>query len=57
MLSDIRKRRPRSADDRQAWMNPHILIQAAQPNLLDIAGDGQRVMKLVFDASGHLPPW
>lgn len=41
----------------QAWMNPHILVQAVQPNLLDLAGDGQRVLKPVFDASGALLPW
>jgi hypothetical protein len=38
-------------------MNPHILIRAVQPNLLDIAGDGQRVLKPVFTASGKLLPW
>ncbi|HET9615114.1 MAG TPA: CapA family protein [Candidatus Limnocylindrales bacterium] len=41
----------------QAWMNPHILVRAVQPNLLDIAGDGQRVLGPVFRASGHLLPW
>lgn len=41
----------------QAWMNPHILIRAVQPNLLDIAGDGQRVLKPVFKASGNLLTW
>jgi poly-gamma-glutamate synthesis protein (capsule biosynthesis protein) len=41
----------------QAWMNPHILVNAVQPNLLDIAGDGQRVLKPVFQASGHLLTW
>ncbi|MEA2611916.1 MAG: hypothetical protein QOG32_1642, partial [Chloroflexota bacterium] len=41
----------------QAWMNPHILIRAVQPNLLDIAGDGQRVLAPVFKASGRLLPW
>jgi Bacterial capsule synthesis protein PGA_cap len=41
----------------QAWMNPHILIRAVQPNLLDIAGDGQRVLAPVFKASGKLLPW
>jgi len=41
----------------QAWMNPHILIRAVQPNLLDLAGDGQRVLKPVFKASGRLLPW
>ena len=41
----------------QAWMNPHILVRAVQPNLLDIAGDGQRVLAPVFKASGKLLPW
>jgi hypothetical protein len=41
----------------QAWMNPHVLVRAVQPNLLDIAGDGQRVLKPVFKASGKLLPW
>jgi poly-gamma-glutamate synthesis protein (capsule biosynthesis protein) len=41
----------------QAWMNPHILVRAVQPNLLDLAGDGQRVLKPVFKASGHLLTW
>ena len=41
----------------QAWMNPHILIRAVQPNLLDLAGDGQRVLKPVFKASGRLLSW
>jgi poly-gamma-glutamate capsule biosynthesis protein CapA/YwtB (metallophosphatase superfamily) len=41
----------------QAWMNPHILIRAVQPNLLDIAGDGQRVLGPVFKASGNLLTW
>ena len=41
----------------QAWMNPHILIDAVQPNLLDLAGDGQRVLSPVFKASGKLLAW
>ena len=41
----------------QAWMNPHILIDAVQPNLLDLAGDGQRVLAPVFKASGKLLSW
>ena len=41
----------------QAWMNPHILIDAVQPNLLDLAGDGQRVLAPVFKASGGLLRW
>jgi len=41
----------------QAWMNPHILIRAVQPNLMALDGDGQRVLKPVFKASGKLLPW
>jgi poly-gamma-glutamate synthesis protein (capsule biosynthesis protein) len=41
----------------QAWMNPHILVRAVQPNLLDLTGDGQRVLAPVFKASGHLLTW
>jgi len=41
----------------QAWMNPHILVRAVQPNLLDLAGDGQRVLAPVFKASGRLLTW
>ncbi len=39
----------------QAWMNPHILIKAVQPNLMDIAGDGQRVLRPIYTASKLLP--
>jgi hypothetical protein len=38
-------------------MNPHILIDAVQPNLLDIAGDGQRVLAPIYKASAKLLPW
>ena len=41
----------------QARMRPHILVQAVQPNLLDPAGDGRRVLDPVFKASGKLLPW
>ncbi len=41
----------------QAWMNPHILIRAVQPNLLDIAGDGQRVLGPIYKAAMALLPW
>ncbi len=37
-------------------MNPHILVRAVQPNLLDIAGDGQRVLGPIYKAS-RLLPW
>jgi poly-gamma-glutamate synthesis protein (capsule biosynthesis protein) len=41
----------------QAWMDPHVLVDAVQPNLLDPATDGQRVLAPVFQASGRLLPW
>ncbi len=41
----------------QAWMNPHILVKAVQPNLLSIAGDGQRVLGPIYKASTKLLPW
>jgi poly-gamma-glutamate capsule biosynthesis protein CapA/YwtB (metallophosphatase superfamily) len=41
----------------QARMNPHVLVNAVQPNLLDVATDGQRVLAPVFKASGALLPW
>jgi hypothetical protein len=41
----------------QAWMDPHVLVDAVQPNLLDPGGDGQRVLAPVFRASGRLLPW
>jgi poly-gamma-glutamate capsule biosynthesis protein CapA/YwtB (metallophosphatase superfamily) len=41
----------------QARMNPHVLVLAVQPNLLDPATDGQRVLAPVFKASGALLPW
>jgi poly-gamma-glutamate synthesis protein (capsule biosynthesis protein) len=41
----------------QAWMVPHVLVDAVQPNLLDPGRDGQRVLAPVFKASGRLLPW
>jgi poly-gamma-glutamate capsule biosynthesis protein CapA/YwtB (metallophosphatase superfamily) len=41
----------------QARINPHILVLAVQPNLLDPAGDGQRVLGPLFKASAKLLPW
>jgi hypothetical protein len=41
----------------QARMRPHIIIDKAQPNFLDPAGDGRVVMGQVFDASKGLLPW
>jgi poly-gamma-glutamate synthesis protein (capsule biosynthesis protein) len=41
----------------QAWMDPHVLVDSVQPNLLNPEGDGQRVLAPVFRASGRLLPW
>ena len=41
----------------QARMRPHIILDKAQPNFLDPAGDGRMVMGQVFDASKGLLPW
>ena len=47
----------RGADLVQAWMRPHIILDKAQPNLLDPRGDGRAVMGQVYDASRRLLPW
>jgi hypothetical protein len=41
----------------QARMRPHIILDKAQPNFLDPAGDGRVVMGQVFDGSKGLLPW
>jgi poly-gamma-glutamate synthesis protein (capsule biosynthesis protein) len=41
----------------QARMRPHIILDKAQPNFLDPAGDGRVVMGQVFDASKGMLPW
>jgi poly-gamma-glutamate capsule biosynthesis protein CapA/YwtB (metallophosphatase superfamily) len=41
----------------QARMRPHIILDKAQPNFLDPAGDGRIVMGQVFDASKGMLPW
>ena len=41
----------------QVRMRPHIILDKAQPNFLDPAGDGRVVMGQVFDASKGLLPW
>jgi len=41
----------------QARMRPHIILDKAQPNFLDPAGDGRKVMGQVFDASRGMLPW
>jgi hypothetical protein len=41
----------------QARMRPHIILDRAQPNFLDPAGDGRVVMGQVFDSSKGMLPW
>jgi hypothetical protein len=41
----------------QARMRPHIILDKAQPNFLDPAGDGRVVIGQVFDASKGMLPW
>jgi hypothetical protein len=41
----------------QARMRPHIILDKAQPNFLDPAGDGRAVMGPIFDASAGLLPY
>jgi Bacterial capsule synthesis protein PGA_cap len=41
----------------QVHMRPHIILDKAQPNFLDPAGDGRVVMGQVFTASKGLLPW
>jgi poly-gamma-glutamate synthesis protein (capsule biosynthesis protein) len=41
----------------QAVMRPHIILDKAQPNFLDPAGDGAVVMNQVFNASKDTLPW
>jgi hypothetical protein len=41
----------------QARMRPHIILDRAQPNFLDPAGDGRVVLGQVFDASKGLLDW
>ncbi len=41
----------------QARMRPHIILDRAQPNFLDPAGDGRVVMGQVYSASKGLLPW
>ena len=45
------------ADLVQARMRPHIILDRAQPNFLDPAGDGKVVMGQIFSASRGLLPW
>ena len=41
----------------QTFMRPHIILDKAQPNFLDPAGDGSVVMNQVFNASKDTLPW
>jgi poly-gamma-glutamate synthesis protein (capsule biosynthesis protein) len=41
----------------QARMRPHIILDKAQPNLLDPGGDGRVVMGQIYDASKGILPW
>jgi hypothetical protein len=41
----------------QAQMRPHIILDRAQPNFLDPAGDGKIVMGQIYSASKGLLPW
>ncbi len=41
----------------QVRMRPHLILDGAQPNFLDLAGDGRVVMGQVFSASKGLLPW
>jgi poly-gamma-glutamate synthesis protein (capsule biosynthesis protein) len=45
------------ADLRQIRMRPHIILDKAQPNFLDPAGDGRVVMGAIYDASRGLLPY
>ncbi len=41
----------------QARMRPHIILDRAQPNFLDPAGDGKIVLGQIYGASKGLLPW
>jgi poly-gamma-glutamate capsule biosynthesis protein CapA/YwtB (metallophosphatase superfamily) len=41
----------------QARMRPHIILDKAQPNLMDPAGSGKVVMGQIFGASKGILPW
>jgi len=47
----------RGATLAQARIRPHIILDKAQPNFLDLAGDGKVVMSQVYSASKGLLPW
>ncbi|HEY6058776.1 MAG TPA: CapA family protein, partial [Candidatus Limnocylindrales bacterium] len=41
----------------QVRLHPTLILDGAQPNLLDPAADGGTVLRQLFDASGRLLPW
>ena len=41
----------------QADMHPTLILDHAQPNFLDPAGDGRVVLGQLYDASKGLLPW
>ncbi len=41
----------------QARMRPHLILDRAQPNFLQPAGDGKPVLNQLYRASGDLLPW
>ncbi|HEY7968602.1 MAG TPA: CapA family protein [Candidatus Limnocylindrales bacterium] len=41
----------------QARMRPHVILDKAQPNFLDPAGDGRVVLGQIYDASKGMLPW
>jgi poly-gamma-glutamate synthesis protein (capsule biosynthesis protein) len=41
----------------QARMRPHVILDKAQPNFLDPAGDGRVVLGQIYDASKRMLPW
>ncbi|HEY6015122.1 MAG TPA: CapA family protein, partial [Candidatus Limnocylindrales bacterium] len=47
----------RGATLAQVRIRPHIILDKAQPNFLDPAGDGKIVMGRVYSASKGLLPW
>ena len=41
----------------QARMRPHIILDKAQPNLLDPTGSGKVVLGQIYDASKGMLAW
>ena len=39
----------------QAWIHPHLVLNYAQPNLMDPLGSGKVVLNQIFTASKNLP--